>query len=280
MALRTNPIILTIDDEENIRTSFRMFLEDYDYQVVEAKNGREGLEVFAQEKPDLVICDLRMPEVDGLEVIEKITENSPDTPIIVVSGTGVVGDAIEAIHSGAWNYLLKPITDMNVLLHAINQSMERSRLIIENRAYQEHLEHEVTKRTQALQKAVTDLNQSNARLKTSEQKYRVIFDNLQDVYMEVALDGNIIEVSPSISQISQYCRDDVVNLKIDQIFPNKWSRDRLFALLRDESSISDFELQLQDKDKTMIPCSINASYHTGIGQATDKICATIRDVTD
>ncbi|MEE4252827.1 MAG: response regulator, partial [Desulfuromusa sp.] len=206
MTQRKNPTILTIDDEENIRDSFRMFLEDYDYRIIEAKNGREGLEIFAQEAPDLVLCDLRMPEVDGLEVIEKIKKESPDTPIIVVSGTGIIGDAIEAIRCGAWNYLLKPIQDMPVLLHAINQALERSRLILENRAYQEHLEEEVTKRTQALQKAVKDLNQSNTKLKNSEQKYRVIFDNLQDVYLEMRLDGKITEISPSISHISQYCR--------------------------------------------------------------------------
>ncbi len=280
MEARTNPIILTIDDEENIRTSFKMFLEDYDYQVFEAKNGLEGLEVFSREKPDLVICDLRMPEVDGLEVIRKITKTSPDIPIIVVSGTGVVGDAIEAIHAGAWNYLLKPVTDMNVLLHAINQSMERSRLIIENRSYQEHLEQEVTKRTQALQRAVTDLNQTNAKLKSSEQKYRVIFDNLQDVYMEIGLNGNIIEISPSISSISKYSRNDIINLNIDNIFPNTWGRDNFFELLKEDNIISDFELQLQDKDKSMIPCSLNASYQSGIEQVNDKICVTIRDVTD
>ena len=161
MDMRSNPVILTIDDEENIRDSFRLFLEDFDYRVVEACNGREGLEVFEREQPDLVLCDLRMPEVDGLEVLEAIKDRSPDTPIIVVSGTGVIGDAIEAIRRGAWNYLLKPIQDMSVLLHAISQAMERSRLIVENRAYQEHLEEEVAKRTEALQKAMSDLNQSH-----------------------------------------------------------------------------------------------------------------------
>lgn len=280
MAQRNNPVILTIDDEENIRDSFRMFLEDYDYQIVEAKNGREGLELFGKIKPDLVLCDLRMPEVDGLEVIEKIKLESPDTPIIVVSGTGIIGDAIEAIRCGAWNYLLKPIQDMSILLHAINQAMERSRLIIENRIYQEHLEKEVTKRTQALQKAVKDLNQSNLKLKNSEQKYRVIFDNLQDVYLEIRLDGKVTEISPSISQISQYCREDLLNTDIKQIFPSLQDRERLFAQLRTDNKISDYELLLQDKDNTLIFCSLNASYQIGIDQTEDKICATLRDVTD
>lgn len=280
MVQRINPVILTIDDEENIRDSFRMFLEDYDYQIIEAKNGQEGLDLFFQKKPDLVLCDLRMPEVDGLEVIETIKKDSPDTPIIVVSGTGIIGDAIEAIRCGAWNYLLKPIQDMSILLHAINQAMERSRLIVENRAYQEHLEEEVTKRTRALQKAVKDLNQSHIKLKNSEQKYRVIFDNLQDVYLEMQLDGKITEISPSISHISQYCREDILDTNIDTIFPNLRDRDRLFAQLTAENKIFDYELHLQDKDSTLIPCSLNASYQMGLNHAEDKICATLRDVTD
>ncbi len=280
MAQRRNPVILTIDDEENIRDSFRMFLEDYDYQVFEAQDGREGLEVFFREKPDLVLCDLRMPGIDGLEVIETIKQESPDTPIIVVSGTGIIGDAIEAIHRGAWNYLLKPIQDMSVLLHAINQAMERSRLIIENREYQEHLEEEVTKRTRALQKAIKDLNQSHIKLKNSEQKYRVIFDNLQDVYLEIQLDGEISEISPSISHISQYTRDDILNTNITQIFPNLLDRERLFSRLRVENKIFDYELHLQDKDGALIPCSLNASYQTGKHLINDKICATLRDITE
>ncbi len=102
MEQRHSPVILTIDDEENIRDSFRLFLEDYDFQVVEACNGREGLEIFEREQPDLVLCDLRMPELDGLEVLATLKEQAPETPIIVVSGTGVIGDAIEAIRRGAW----------------------------------------------------------------------------------------------------------------------------------------------------------------------------------
>ena len=280
MTQRRNPVILTIDDEENIRDSFKMFLEDYDFQVLEATNGREGLEIFDKEKPDLVLCDLRMPEVDGLDVIEKITQTSPDTPIIVVSGTGIIGDAIEAIRRGAWNYILKPIQEMSVLLHAINQAMERSRLIIENRTYQEHLEEEVTKRTHALQKAVKDLNLSHIKLKDSEKKYRVIFDNLQDVYLEVQLDGTIIEISPSISNISQYSREDLLKTNIGNIFPSSYDRGQLLTQLKENNKIFDYEMHLQDKDDSLVPCSLNASYIFGDDQTVDKISATLRDVTD
>jgi PAS domain S-box-containing protein len=270
MEQRDTPVILTIDDEENIRDSFRLFLEDYDFQVVEACNGREGLEVFERELPDVVLCDLRMPELDGLEVLAALKERAPDTPIIVVSGTGVIGDAIEAIRRGAWNYLLKPIQDMSVLIHAISQALERARLIKENRAYQEHLEDEVTKRTQALQKAIGDLNQSHLQLKEKEEKYRSIFENLQDVYFEMNPNGEITELSPSVSLFSLYCRDDILGSNIDQLFPSAKNRDRLISRLKSAGSVTDYEIYLQDKDGTLIPCSLNARSHASL--ETPKIC--------
>ncbi len=280
MEPRRSPVILTIDDEEDIRDSFRLFLEDFDFQVLEAANGREGLEIFHREKPDLVLCDLRMPEVDGLEVLENIKGSAPDTPVIVVSGTGIIGDAIEAIHRGAWNYLLKPIQDMSVLLHAINQAIERSRLIVENRIYQENLEEEVTKRTEALQKAVRDLNQSHINLKNSEEKYRAIFENLQDVYLEVGMDGRILEISPSISRISTYHRHDILNKNITDLFPAKEQREYLFSRLRQEDRITDFEIELGDKNGRKIPCSLNATFQQGSAQGIDRVCGTLRDITE
>lgn len=280
MQKRENPLILTIDDEENIRDSFRLFLEDFEYNVIEACNGREGIEKIKQEKPDLVLCDLRMPDVDGLEVLQFIKDQNLDTPIIVVSGTGVIGDAIEAIRRGAWNYLLKPIQDMSVLLHAISQALERARLLEENRAYQEHLEEEVGRRTEALQQTMQELNQSHQKLQEKEEKYRLIFENLQDVYFEILLDGMIYEISPSISHFSLYQREEVLGENIKTLFPSAQSRDRLIELLRNNSSITDYEIYLQDSDGTLIPCSLNARYLETEGGTQDKICGTLRDITE
>ncbi|MFO7765815.1 MAG: EAL domain-containing protein [Pelovirga sp.] len=280
MGRQKNPLILTIDDEEHIRSSFRLYLEDHDFDVVEAGNGREGLDVFRCERPDLVLCDLRMPEMDGLEVLQTIKTESPDTPIVVVSGTGIIGDAIEAIRKGAWNYLLKPIQDLSVLLHAINQELERARLIVENRVYQEHLEEEVTRRTAALQKAINDLNESHLKLRKSEETYRSIFENLQDVYLEFGSNGIILEVSPSISQISDYQRNELVGSNIENLFPLAEERDDLQRILNQQGQVKDLEIHLRDKTDQQIPCSLNASYQTSDVQKTDKVCATLRDITE
>ena len=97
--------ILTIDDEFYIRQSIRNYLEDYGFIVFEAENGQKGLEVFDRENPDLVLLDLRMPEMGGLEVLEFLKDKAPDIPLIVASGTGNISAVVEALHLGAWEDL-------------------------------------------------------------------------------------------------------------------------------------------------------------------------------
>jgi phosphoserine phosphatase RsbU/P len=132
--------VLTIEDEETVRQSMVAYLEDSGYEMLEAPNGRVGIDLFEQEQPDVVLCDLRMPELDGLEVLEHIAAESPETPLIIVSGTGDMRDAIQALKLGAWDYITKPIQDLAVLEHSITKALERARLLRENRQYREHLE--------------------------------------------------------------------------------------------------------------------------------------------
>lgn len=131
--------ILSVEDEATVRRSICTYLEDSGFEMLEAENGRIALEVFEAERPDLVLCDLRMPEVDGLRVLETLSRDHPETPIIIVSGTGDMRDAVEALKLGAWDYIMKPIPDLMALEHAVRKSLERARLIRENREYREHL---------------------------------------------------------------------------------------------------------------------------------------------
>ncbi len=156
--------VLTIEDEEDVRGSISAFLEDRGFTVLEAENGRTGLDLFRRAHPDLILVDLRMPEVDGLEVLLTIKHESPDTPTIVVSGAGVISDAVEALRRGAWDYVLKPIEDMAILLHAVEKVLERARLIRENYQYQHHLEEEVWKRTAELEAANAELAETKLQI--------------------------------------------------------------------------------------------------------------------
>jgi putative two-component system response regulator len=156
--------ILVVDDEAPIRQTVGFYLEDNDYNVLAAENGRVALEIFQQKKPDLVLVDLRMPEMDGLDVLSQITKQSPDTPVIVISGTGIIADVVEALHLGAWDYLVKPIEDMSVLLHAVHKALERTRLIRENREYSQQLEEKVRIRTAQLEAANRELQETQLQI--------------------------------------------------------------------------------------------------------------------
>jgi serine phosphatase RsbU (regulator of sigma subunit) len=132
--------LLIIDDDEVVRASIADYLEDSGFNVLQASNGLQGLHVFEEHLPDLVICDLRMPQVDGLELIRRIAELEAETPVIVVSGAGVMSDAVEALRLGASDYLIKPIEDLAVLEHSVKRSLDRVRLRVENARYREKLE--------------------------------------------------------------------------------------------------------------------------------------------
>ncbi|WP_051309021.1 response regulator [Desulfogranum japonicum] len=166
--------ILIIDDEQAILDSFQEYLEDYGYEILTAHNGRQGLELAHSEQPDLILVDLRMPKVGGLEVLAQVSSFSPMTPMIVVSGTGSVGDAAEALHNGAWDYLLKPVEDLSLLLHAVETALEKSRLQKENLEYKEYLEKLVEERTAELKQANVHLEQFNQRLRDIVETIRAL----------------------------------------------------------------------------------------------------------
>jgi sigma-B regulation protein RsbU (phosphoserine phosphatase) len=136
----TSATLLIIDDDDVVRASLAAYLEDSGFTVLQASNGLQGLEVFAREQPDLLICDLRMPQVDGLELIRRVVALGAQTPIIVVSGAGVMTDAVEALRLGAADYLIKPLEDLAVLEHSVRRALDASRLRLENERYRSELE--------------------------------------------------------------------------------------------------------------------------------------------
>lgn len=140
MQQKTTDKILVIDDESEVRKNIVNYMEDGGFEMIEAANGAQGLEIFRKEKPDLVIIDLQMPGMSGKEVLEKITNESPATPTVVASEMAHMTEIIDSLKHGATDYVIKPITDMTVLEHAVAKALERSRLVEQNRIYREQLE--------------------------------------------------------------------------------------------------------------------------------------------
>lgn len=158
------PKILVIEDEPSVAKSIVNYLIDSGLRSLSATDGRQGLEMFRRHEPDVVLLDLRLPKLDGIDVLKSIRELSSSVAVIVVSGKGQMNDAIEALRLGAWDYLCKPIHDMEVLGHSVRRAMERVELRRENQRYRDHLESEVKLRTAELDNANRALTAKNTAL--------------------------------------------------------------------------------------------------------------------
>jgi DNA-binding NtrC family response regulator len=124
--------ILIIDDEPSIRSVLRDILEMEGYVVEEAKDGIDALSKVKKNKFDAAICDIKMPKMDGMELLERINILSPDTPVIMISGHGNIETAVEAVKKGAFDYISKP-PDLNRLLITIRNALDKSTLVQETK---------------------------------------------------------------------------------------------------------------------------------------------------
>jgi two-component system, NtrC family, nitrogen regulation response regulator NtrX len=124
--------ILIIDDEKAIRKTLCEILSYEGYKMDEAGDGEEGLKKFREKDYDVVLCDIKMPKIDGIEFLEKAKETNPDIPIIMISGHGTIETAVEAVKKGAYDYISKP-PDLNRLLITIRNAMDKTSLVAETK---------------------------------------------------------------------------------------------------------------------------------------------------
>ncbi len=124
--------ILIIDDERAIRRALREILEFEDFQVDEAENGTEGLEKAKNTLYDIIFCDIKMPQMDGMEVLDALIAQKIDTPVIMISGHGNIETAVDAIKKGAFDFIEKPL-DLNRILVTIRNAKDRVVLVEETK---------------------------------------------------------------------------------------------------------------------------------------------------
>lgn len=124
--------ILIIDDEKAIRKTLTEILSYEGYKIEEAGDGEEGLKKFREKTYDVVLCDIKMPKLDGIEFLDKVREINPDVPVIMISGHGTIETAVEAVKKGAYDYIAKP-PDLNRLLITIRNAKDKTNLVAETK---------------------------------------------------------------------------------------------------------------------------------------------------
>jgi len=128
--------VLIVDDERAIRYSLKEILEMENYQVDSAENGKEGLQKAEKEKYDAIFCDIKMPEMDGTEMLSKLIEEGIETPVIMVSGHADITTAVDCIKKGAFDFIEKPL-DLNRILITLKNATDKANLVKETRILKE-----------------------------------------------------------------------------------------------------------------------------------------------
>ncbi len=162
------PKILIIDDERAIRAVLRDILSFENYEVDEAEDGEAGLKALQNTRYDVVLCDIKMPRLDGLEVLERATILAPDVPFIMLSAHGTIDTAVDATKKGAFDFLQKP-PDLNRLLVTVRNALDRQKLVVETKT----LKRKISKKfemigsssgLEAVRKAIDKVAPTDARV--------------------------------------------------------------------------------------------------------------------
>jgi len=234
--------LLIIDDDTFVRQNIAAYLEDSGYEVHEAANASDGLALFSEFKPELVLSDLMMPHVSGMRALEQIHQQSPSTPVIVISGVGVVDDVVEALRLGASDYLVKPIVDMEVLEHAIRKGLERSDLIAENRRYREELEDKNSRLQQNLEIFERDQKagrQVQQRLLPPNPLTRGGYTLSHYMRPSLYLSGDFIDYAYFLNRYFGFYLTDVAGHGASSAFVTIWLKYLVRNLMRDRTVFVD-----------------------------------------
>lgn len=160
--------ILAVDDESSIRETLRSILETEGYAVEVAQDGREALDLFKNQNFDVVLCDVKMQGMDGIEVLVALRELAPDLPVIMISGHGTIDTAVESLRKGAYDYIQKPL-DLNRLLVSLRNAPDRNSLVAETQRLRQKVqqENEIVGDSAAIQEVRTMMQRvasTNARV--------------------------------------------------------------------------------------------------------------------
>jgi two-component system sensor histidine kinase/response regulator len=247
--------LLIIDDEFSIRETFAFFFQDEGYQVFTAENGKIGLEIFFREKVDLVLTDLKMPKKDGIEVMNTIRKDSPNTPMIVVSGAGQKEDIINALRMGAKDYITKPIEDLEMIHHVIRKALENKYLTEENRCYRKQLEK-------------------------SEARYRTITENIAEGVFTVDVNENLTFTNQAFCNMLGYSLESLSTMNLKELSTrDSFKIIEQQTLIRSNGLTSRYEIQLIDRDNSLVHVELACSPIFDDDSRYNGAIAIVRDIS-
>ncbi|MDC0335270.1 PAS domain S-box protein [Pseudodesulfovibrio sp.] len=199
------PRVLIIDDNPAFRALMAHHLEKRGYTTVEIDNGADGIELFMHHQPDAVLIDLLMPEMDGHAVLAELADRSAEIPFIVISGAGEIEDAIRAVRSGAWDFVIKGESVLAELDQALHKSLERASYL---KSQRERLEIEIEERQRA-----------EEALRNQLSFIQTVIDAVPNQIFYKNIDGTYLGCNTSFEAFSGLSRESLVGKRIDEFAP-------------------------------------------------------------
>ncbi|WP_188150323.1 response regulator [Teredinibacter waterburyi] len=259
--------LLVIDDDTIVRKSIAAYLEDSGFDVTQFGVAKEGLAWLQSNHVDLVVTDLCMPELDGLSLLKLIKQQMPDIPVIVISGMGVVRDVVEALRHGAADYLVKPLVDMEVLVHAIGRGLERNILRAENQLYRDQLERankELEEYVQLLERDQQAGRRVQSKLLPRAPKVCGPLHIDYQIIPSLYLSGDFIDYALQVDRYFAFYLTDVSGHGAAPAFVTVWLKQLVQRCFREQSIFRSEESFRRDAG-TLLKLINREIIHAGIG---------------
>jgi two-component system, NtrC family, sensor kinase len=255
------PKVLVVDDEESIRNMMRMTLELDGHQVVLAEDGPTGLEMFKKELPDVVLLDVRLPRMDGREVLTRIKALDPDAEVIIITGHGDLEMAVECLRREASNFLTKPVGE-ELLSISLRRSLEKVALKKKVKQYTTNLE--------------TLVREANVELEQAYQFRENLIENSPDAIVSVRKGGSIIIFNSAAERMLGYNKAEVLGkMSIVDLYPPGEAK-RIMKDLRSKEFggpgiLQKREMVVVDKEGNEIPVYLSAAILFQGGQEAGSV---------
>lgn len=279
--------VLIVEDHEENRTLLKILLEANGYRVTATGDGLEALAAARRDRPEAIVSDVLMPKMDGFALCRHWMQDAGLRPIpfIFYSATYVhPEDEQYAMALGAVRYLIKPMEAALFLgeLRTVLKQWAGHTAPVPAAPLDDVTAHALHESALArkLEDKIAQLEETNRKLHASEDKYRRIYDSLQDVYVETSLDGTILEMSPQVATLSkgQYMREDLIGTSVNALYADSRFIDATLQAIRQVGRAIDVESMFKNRDGSLVPCSVSASIVRGADGELRSV-ATLRDIT-
>jgi diguanylate cyclase (GGDEF)-like protein/PAS domain S-box-containing protein len=265
--------VLILDDEESILEILGQHLMEVGYNCTTTTSAEEALRLLASRKYSLLITDLRMPEMHGLEVVRRAKEIDVTLAVIVVTALMEVSNAIEALRTGADDYLMKPFNLVEIAL-SVEKALERRRLVLENWRYQHELESRIAEATE-------DLERANSELRSTKEYLENLINSSADAIVTINPQGLISYANPGATEMVGYPVAELTGMQVARLFAGGPDESRYITrMLGGGKPLQNYETEIVHQAGHQVPVNLTISPVRDAGGAVISYLAICKDITE